>query len=98
MRKVDGTLLFLTKFRLELIIGFGQITVKLQTPDHVRSVKIVKNPELSWSGNFLVVNIVGPKVMCAGGVLVRKLLILGLAISYTHMNCLCNIFYKTLPR
>ena len=64
-------------------------TVKLQTPDHVRSVKILKNPELSWSGNFLVVNIVGPKVMCAGGLLVRKLLILGLAISirYTHMNC-----------
>ena len=29
-------------------------TVKLRTPDHVRFIKIVKNPELSWSGNLLV--------------------------------------------
>jgi hypothetical protein len=48
-------------------------TVKLRTPDHVRSVKIVKNPELSWSDNLLVRNFVGQNL------LVRKLCVPGIA-------------------
>jgi hypothetical protein len=44
-------------------------TVKLQTPDDVRSVKIVQDPELSWSGNLLVRNFAGQNL------LVRKLFV-----------------------
>ena len=47
-------------------------TVKHQTPDQKRSVKIAKNPEISWSGNLLVRNIVGRNLLvrnlCVPGV------------------------------
>ena len=47
-------------------------TVKHQTPDQKMSVKIAKNPEISWFGNLLVRNIVGRNLLvrnlCVPGV------------------------------